>query len=135
MLIFVFFCSQVTSVGIHGSFGRHVPASPYSISRPQSLPTMVHPQPHRVPAVRAGLHHAHCSQRLARRIRQHVHHSRTGCNYPDNSAVCLMAGLRTAFPLADGKTTSPDRKIKSAFVSSVWRNKALGEVANSQHCF
>lgn len=88
---------------------------------------MVHPQPHRVPAVRAGLHHAHCSQRLE--LRQRVHHSSAGCNYCDNSAVCLMAGLRTAFPLADCKTTSPDHKIKSAFVSSVWRNNKLGKVA------
>lgn len=117
-----FFCSQVTSVGIHSSFGRHVPASPYSIGRPQSLPAMVHPQPHRVPAVRAGLHHAHCSQRLDRRIRRRVHHSCAGCNYLDNSAVCLMAGLRTAFPLADGRKNQICIRLLGLEKQHAWRS-------------
>lgn len=56
----VFLLLQVAGPGVHGPLCRPVSSSTHSVCGAQSLPSLVHPQPHREPAVRAGLHHAHC---------------------------------------------------------------------------
>ena len=57
------FSLQVTSIGIYCSNRRPYPPPPHCVSCSQPIPSLVHSEPHRIPAVWAGIHHANCSQR------------------------------------------------------------------------